>query len=49
MPDYEKMYYKLFSSVTKAILVLQEAQRETAEILVKSVNSEAVVLDGEEA
>ena len=36
MPDYKKMYCKLFGAVKKAITILQEAQQETEEIYISS-------------
>ncbi len=29
MPDYKKMYHRLFSATTNAITILQEAQLDT--------------------
>ena len=34
MPDYKKMYTLLFQSQTKAINILQEAQKETESMYV---------------
>ena len=31
MPDYEKMYHKLFNEITDVINILQKAQCETEE------------------
>ena len=41
MPDYKKMYFKLFNSVTDAIEILQKAQIETEEIYITSGEEEA--------
>lgn len=38
MPDYKKMYCKLFGAVTKAITILQEAQQETEEIYIVRIS-----------
>jgi hypothetical protein len=35
MPDYKKMYSKLFDAMADAITILQEAQRETEEIYIR--------------
>ena len=40
MPDYEKMYKKLFNKVTDAIEILKEAQIETEEIYINSSEEE---------
>lgn len=34
MPPYQEMYYELFHSITKAIILLQEAQMRTEELFV---------------
>lgn len=36
MPDYQKMYAKLFQSQTKAIRILQEAQQTTEDMYIES-------------
>ena len=40
MPDYKEMYLKLFNKVTDAIEILKEAQKETEEIYIKSLEEE---------
>ncbi len=40
MPNYKKMYTELFSSVTDAIEILQQAQIKTEEIYVASGEEE---------
>ena len=40
MPDYKKMYTKLFNSVTDAIEILKQAQIETEEIYINSGEEE---------
>ncbi len=32
MPDYEKLYHKLFNDITKAIETLQKAQQDVEEM-----------------
>ena len=49
MPDYERMYYELFSSMTRAILILPDAQKETADMLVKSIDQGGIIKDREES
>ena len=34
MESYKELYFKLFDSTTKAIEILQQAQRETEEIYI---------------
>ena len=36
MPDYKKMYAKLFNAITDATEILQQAQRETEEMYIAS-------------
>ena len=48
MPDYERMYYELFSSMTRAILILQDAQKETADMLVRSIGQGEILKESEE-
>lgn len=45
MPDYAKMYRRLFNSQTDAITLLQQAQRDTEEMYVSSSEPELYVLD----
>ncbi|MDR0286954.1 MAG: hypothetical protein LBI03_04495 [Clostridiales bacterium] len=45
MPDYVKMYYKLFNSQTDAINLLQKAQSETEEMYISSPDPDIRVLD----
>ena len=40
MPDYEAMYKQLFNTATKAIELLQEAQRETEEMYISDTGVE---------
>lgn len=44
MPDYKEMYVKLFQSQTKAISILQEAQKETEGIYIDAEPPKMVVL-----
>ncbi|MDO5479568.1 MAG: hypothetical protein Q4G23_10450 [Clostridia bacterium] len=45
MPDYKKMYTKLFNSVTDAIEILKQAQIETEEIYINSSEEDKKVLN----
>ena len=36
MPDYKRMYAKLFNAITDAVEILQQAQQETEEIYIES-------------
>ena len=36
MPDYQKMYVRLFQSQTKAITLLQEAQKDTEDMYIEA-------------
>ena len=36
MPDYKEMYHTLFNETSKAIAILQEAQRQTEEMFVNA-------------
>jgi len=45
MPDYAAMYKKLFQSQTKAIDILQEAQRDTEEMYISAPAPELRVLE----
>ncbi len=36
MPDYKEMYLTLFRSITQAIALLQEAQRQTEEMYISA-------------
>ena len=40
MPDYEAMYKQLFNTASKAIELLQEAQREAEEMYVSGEEAE---------
>jgi len=44
MPDYKAMYVKLFQSQSKAISILQEAQKETEGIYIEAEPPKMVVL-----
>ena len=48
MPDYAKMYKKLFNAQTDAIDILQKAQQQTEEIYISSPESEIKLLPREE-
>ncbi|MHB1314274.1 MAG: hypothetical protein ACYCX2_02165 [Christensenellales bacterium] len=45
MVDYQKMYFRLFDAATKAIEVLQQAQRDMEEIYI-SVDESGLTLIG---
>jgi hypothetical protein len=45
MPDYAKMYQLLFRSQTKAIELLQDAQREAEEIFLSATDPDIRVLN----
>lgn len=45
MPDYAKMYRKLFNSQTDAITVLQKAQQETEEMYAAAPEPDIWVLE----
>ncbi len=45
MPDYAKMYRRLFNSQTDAITILQQAQRETEEMYVGVPGPDVRVLE----
>ena len=47
MPDYAKMYRRLFNSQTDAITILQKAQQETEEIYATSPEPDVRVLESE--
>ena len=36
MPDYKEMYFGLFRDVTKAVTILQDAQRKTEDMYIES-------------
>ena len=40
MPDYEKMYFRLMTAVSDTIDILQQAQYDAEEILLKCSNEE---------
>lgn len=40
MPDYAKMYRKLFNSQTEAISIMMQAQKETEEMYVSAPDPE---------
>lgn len=48
MPDYAKMYRKLFNSQTAAIQILQQAQQETEEMYVSAPAPDIRVLEPKE-
>jgi|GEM_PF-460128 len=43
MPNYKEMYITLFSETSKAIAILQEAQRQTEELFVNSADDTALL------
>lgn len=45
MADYPNMYRKLFNSITDAVEVLQQAQRQTEEMYVEAPDPDIRVLD----
>ena len=49
MPDYKEMYAKLFRSQTKAINILQEAQKETEDMYIEAEPPSIVLLPTEQA
>ncbi|MCL2578707.1 MAG: hypothetical protein FWE32_01610 [Oscillospiraceae bacterium] len=44
MPDYAKMYYRLFNAQTDAISLLQKAQQDTEEMHISAPDSEIHLL-----
>jgi len=40
MPNYEKMYFRLMKAVSDTVDILQKAQYDAEEILLKSSNEE---------
>lgn len=47
MPNYAEMYQKLFRAQTKAIEILQEAQRDTEEMYISAPEANITVLKSE--
>ncbi len=45
MPDYAKMYRKLFNSQTDAITILQKAQQETEEMYAAAPEPDVRILE----
>lgn len=45
MPDYMKMYKRLFHSQTQAIEILQKAQQDTEEMYISAPDPEIRVLE----
>ena len=45
MPDYAAMYLALFRSQTKAIEILQKAQRQTEEMYISAPVTDIRILD----
>lgn len=45
MPDYQKMYHRLFRSQTDAIELLQKAQQDTEELYMSSPDPDIKVLE----
>ena len=48
MPDYKKMYYKLFNAMTDAIEIMKQAQIEAEEIYINSSEQDVVKLQAVE-
>lgn len=48
VPDYQEMYRVLFRSQTKAITLLQEAQRQTEELYISACEPKIVLLEPKE-
>lgn len=48
MPDYAKMYHKLFNAMTDAIVVLQRAQQEVEEMYLSAKEPEIRLLHAED-
>lgn len=48
MPDYAEMYKRLFRSQTKAIDILQQAQRDTEDMYIESETPNIRVLERKE-
>lgn len=44
MPDYQKMYIKLFNKVTDVIAELQQIQKETEQMYIKNADNELFLL-----
>jgi len=44
MPDYQKMYIKLFNKVTDVIAELQQIQKETEQLYIKNTDNELFLL-----
>ena len=44
MADYKAMYHKLFRAQTKAIRILQDAQRETEDMFIEAKDANIQVL-----
>lgn len=48
MPDYEKMYFRMFRAAQRAIDILIEAQRECEELYISDAQPRIVHLPREE-
>ena len=48
MPDYKKMYHKLFNAMTDAIEIMKQAQIEAEEIYINSSEQDVVKLQAVE-
>jgi hypothetical protein len=44
MPDYQKMYIRLFNKVTDVIAELQQIQRDTEQFYIKNADTELFLL-----
>ena len=45
MPDFAKMYRRLFNSQTDAIAILQQAQRDAEEMYISSPDADIRILE----
>jgi len=48
MPDYQKMYIKLFNKVTDVIAELQQVQIDTEQLFIESNDTELLVMNPED-
>ncbi|WRS26891.1 hypothetical protein U6B65_11205 [Oscillospiraceae bacterium MB08-C2-2] len=44
MPDYQKMYFQLFNSLTDAICILQEAQQNAEKIFLDEDYAKSTII-----
>ena len=45
MPDYKELYRILFRSQSNAILILQEAQKQTEELYISAEEPELILME----